>query len=336
MSAPEFVNTEIPRDRYGRPMIQQPGNTKRVAYRRTTTFVSCLEDTYNLQNWKMRRVAYGMGQRKDLVLAAAASDPDDKRKLNEIAENALEAAESSAAATTGTALHALTERIDRGQALGVIPAEYEADIAAYQAATQNIEWLGIESFRVYDRWQVAGTADRIGKDQHGRIRIYDIKTGSIDYPHKMAMQLAMYARSLPYDIATDKRGNPEDALDLNRGVIIHLPAGQGRCDLHEIDIASGWGACLIAHQVWRWRATKDLVTPIGELSEKPNPVKVGSEFMELAAMNAAQYAGTLEELRAAWDYAKKQNVLTKDFRAFCTERSRTADAAGNLTVIIYA
>jgi hypothetical protein len=328
MTAPEFVNTEIPRDRYGRPMITQPGSTKRVPYRRTTTFVGALEDTYNLQKWKMRRVAYGMGQRKDLVLAAAASDPEDKHKLNEIVENALEAAESSAAATTGTALHSLTERIDRGQPLGVIPNEYENDIAAYQAATQNIEWCGIESFRVYDRWQVAGTADRIGKDQHGRIRIYDIKTGSIDYPHKMAMQLAMYARSLPYDIPTDKRGNPEDALDLNRGVIIHLPAGQGRCDLYEIDIASGWGACLIAHQVWKWRGVKDL-TKLFDPDAEQKQSEIERAFAELACARRAANAETLEELREVWNYAKEYGVLTEDFRAFCTERSRELAAATN-------
>ena len=658
MTAPEFVNTEIPRDRYGRPMITQPGSTKRVPYRRTTTFVGALEDTYNLQKWKMRRVAYGMGQRKDLVLAAAASDPEEKHKLNEIVENALEAAESSAAATTGTALHALTERIDRGQPLGVIPNEYENDIAAYQAATQKIEWLGIESFRVYDRWQVAGTADRIGKDQHGRIRIYDIKgltldtklptpsgwttmgavkvgdqvldeqgnpcnvilksdaknigtylvtfddgaqiicdsehiwwtttradrdrgegpkprqvqevlrsiksggqnqhcvpvaepltlpdialtvdpyllgawlgdghinrnvitkaddlfdiiesdgyrlgmrqvdsrsgavsrsvaglceqlktagllghkripdeylrasypqrlrllqglmdtdgtwntarkramftstdkglalgveellltlgqrphsysivrtgfgktvtaydveftprdlmpfrlprkmakvvakkvethasrrvitsivpgpdvetacigvdspnnvylcserfipthnTGSIAYPHKMAMQLAMYARSLPYDIPTDTRGEPEPALDLNRGVIIHLPAGEGRCDLYEIDIASGWGACLIAHQVWKWRATKDL-TKLVDPDAAPQPSEIEQAFTELGCARRAANAQTLEELRQVWNHAKKHGALTEDFRAFCTERSRELAAATN-------
>jgi hypothetical protein len=204
MTAAELVNTEIPRDRWGRPLILPPGETKRVAYRRCTTFVGCLEDTYNLMNWKNRQVAYGMGQRKDLVLAAAAADPDDKRKLNEIAEKATEHAMASASATT--ALHALTERIDRGQPLGFVPAEYEADIAAYREATKSIEFSGIESFRVHDEWRVAGTADRIGKDRRGRIRIYDIKTGSIDYPHKMAMQLAMYARSVPYDIESDQRG----------------------------------------------------------------------------------------------------------------------------------
>lgn len=66
----QFVNTEIPRDRWGRPMILPPKGKKRVAYRRVTTFVGCLEDTYNLMNWKNRQVAYGMGQRKDLILAS--------------------------------------------------------------------------------------------------------------------------------------------------------------------------------------------------------------------------------------------------------------------------
>jgi hypothetical protein len=320
MTAPEFINTEIPRDRYGRPMILQPGTkTKRVPYRRATTFVGALEETYNLQKWKMRRVAYGMGQRKDLVLAAAATTLDDKRKLGEIADSALEAAEASVAATTGTALHALTERIDHGQPLGTIPSEYEADIKAYQTATQGIEWTGIESFRVYDRWQVAGTADRVGRDRKGRLRIYDIKTGSIDYPHKMAMQLAMYARSLPYDIATDQRGELED-LDCHRGVIIHLPAGQGRCDLWEIDIASGWGACLIAKQVWDWRGTKGLTQLIDLDADAP----------EMPTWESLAHAAVdVDELRTIWRRAGELGELTEDLRALCTERSQQLLAATN-------
>jgi hypothetical protein len=196
-----WANTEIPRDRWGRPLVLPPGRrAKRLAYRRVTTFVNALEDTHGLMEWKNRQVAYGMGQRKDLVLAAAASDPDDKKKLAEIASAAAEHALSSASATTGTALHALTQRIDSGQPLGVVPVEYEADIDAYREATKDIEWLGIEQFRVYDKWQVAGTADRIGRDHKGRVRVYDIKTGSIDFAHKISMQLAMYSRSTPYSI----------------------------------------------------------------------------------------------------------------------------------------
>jgi hypothetical protein len=317
MTAAELVNTEIPRDRWGRPLILPPGETKRVAYRRCTTFVGCLEDTYNLMNWKNRQVAYGMGQRKDLVLAAAAADPDDKRKLNEIAEKATEHAMASASATTGTALHALTERIDRGQPLGFVPAEYEADIAAYREATKSIEFSGIESFRVHDEWRVAGTADRIGKDRRGRIRIYDIKTGSIDYPHKMAMQLAMYARSVPYDIESDQRGKDPGYIDISRGIIIHLPAGQGRCDLYEIDIARGWSACLTARRVWSWRAEKNLTEPFDP--EAPAPGKPTWYALVAAAEN-------MDDLRLIWRRAHQCGDLSTELRAACTKRSQQLTA----------
>jgi hypothetical protein len=275
-----------------------------------TTFVGCLEDTYNLMNWKNRQVAYGMGQRKDLVLAAAAADPTDKRKLNEIAEKATEHAQASASATTGTALHALTERVDRGQPLGYVPTEYQADIAAYQEATKDIEWVGVESFRVHDEWQVAGTADRIGRDSYGRLRIYDIKSGSIDYPHKMAMQLAMYARSVPYSIEKDRRETDPEPVDLRYGVIIHLPAGEGRCDLYRIDIVKGWGACRIAKQVWDWRATKGLTEPLAE----PGPPATWESL--------TRNASSIEDLRLIWQRARECGELTEDLRALCTERSR--------------
>lgn len=313
MTTAKLVNTEIPRDRWGRPLILPPNGGKRVAYRRTTTFVGCLEDTYNLMAWKNRQVAYGMGQRKDLVLAAAAADPTDKRKLNEIADKATEHAQASASATTGTALHALTERVDRGQPLGFVPHEYQDDLKAYEKATAAIEFTAIETFRVYDRWQVAGTADRIGRDKRGRLRVFDIKTGSIDYAHKMAMQLAMYARSVPYDIATDKRGEPEDGLDLNTGVIIHLPAGEGRCELYEVDIAKGWGACMIAHQVWDWRATKGLTEIYEPDADAPTPPTWES------LIRGAQ---DLDNLRRIWLRAKQCGDLTESLRAMCTERSR--------------
>lgn len=299
-------------------MILPPGRgTKRIAYRRVTTFVGALDDTYGLMQWKTRQVALGMGQRKDLVLAAAAAEADDKRKLNDIAEKACEHALSSAAATTGTALHALTERIDRGKPLGVVPDEFRGDINAYQKATADIEFSAIETFRVHDDWKIAGTADRIGRDRRGRLKVYDVKTGSVDYPHKMAMQLAMYARSLPYDIATDTRGTFEDDLDLGTGIIIHLPAGQSRCDLYEIDIAKGWGACLIAKQVWDWRATKNLTHRVGDDREN---VWEKSNAPRPALIDAASTAATLDVLRALWNDARQAGALTDDFRAAARKR----------------
>jgi len=318
MTSLDFNNVEIPRDRWGRPMIMPPKGTKRVAYRRCTTFVGCLDDTFGLMQWKNRQVALGMGQRKDLVLAAAAARPDDKKTLNEIAEKATEQAQASSAATTGTALHALTERIDRGEPLGPIPTEYEADLEAYKAATAGIEWLGIETFRIHDDWQVAGTADRIGRI-NGRVVIADIKTGSVDYPHKMAMQLGMYSRMTPYDITTDKRTEDPEPVDTNMGVIIHLPAGQGICTLYEIDILKGWGACRIAKQVWEWRGTKNLTNVIPDpLAGRPVPPTW--ESLTLAAT-------TLDEIRLIWKRATECGDMTDDLAMLLTQRAAALKAA---------
>lgn len=313
MSAPEFVNVEIPRDRFGRPMIMPPGRSKkRVPYRRTTTFVGCMDDMNGLMKWQARQVAFGMGQRNDLVVAAAAANPEDKKKLHEIAEKAKEAAKSSAAADIGTALHSYTERIDRGETLGHVPQPYANDLKAYREATADIEWLGIETFRVHDEWQIAGTADRIGRFPWSpRPQIFDIKTGTIDYPHKMAMQLAMYARMTPYDIATDTRGSDPEPVDLNYGVIIHLPAGEGRCDLYEIDLMKGWGACLIARKVWNWRAARDLTRLI-----TPGPPPPLPTWESLIAS-----ATDLERLREIWQRAKECGQLTPEIKALAKSRS---------------
>lgn len=307
----EWENAELPRDRWGRPMIIPVRGKKRIPYRRTTTFVGCLDDMNGLMAWKCRQVAYGMGQRKDLVLAAAAADPGDKKLLGEISEKATEAAMSSAGATIGTALHSLTERIDRGQTLGAVPAEHQADLDAYRKATEHIEFSAIETFRVHDDWKVAGTADRIGK-LHGRNMIMDIKTGSIDYPHKMAMQLAMYARMTPYRISDDTRYEDAEPVDPNRGVIIHLPAGQGRCDLYEIDLSAGWGACLIAKQVWDWRGNKNLTRAIDPATPPAPPPTWESLIRD---------ARNIDDLRLIWKRAKELGQLTPELKAAAKARS---------------
>lgn len=308
----DLFNVTIPRDRFGRPMVMQP-NGKRVPYRRTTTFVGCMDDMNGLMKWQARQVALGMGQRSDLVLAAAAAKPDDKKLLHDIAEKAKEAAQSSAAADIGTALHSFTERIDRGEPLGNIPREYAADIDAYRRATEHIEWLGIETFRVHDDWQIAGTADRIGRFPWSHsAQIFDIKTGSIDFPHKMCMQLAMYARMTPYDIPTDTRTQDPADIDLNHGVIIHLPAGQGECTLYEIDLAKGWGACLVAKQVWNWRATKNLTRAI-----TADPPAAAATWESLISD-----AQTVDRVREIWRRAAELGELTAELRGLAAAKAK--------------
>lgn len=295
------VSSELPRDRWKRPLITPPEGGEAIAYTRCTTFVGCLEDTYHLGLWAQRMVALGMAARADLRLAASAiSDPDaqfDKRKLNDIAKQAKDAAAGSAKATIGTALHTFTEHIDKGVALGNVPDEYKPDLDAYVNITDGLESLDIEGFCVRDDLRVGGSYDRIyrftaefldayeashGNRLHypgrngnpptlvlpGDAVIGDVKTGNIDFGMgKIAMQLGVYANSLSYDHTLGTRTPLVGAPSKEFGLVVHLPAGQGTANLVWADIASGWTtASTLAKGVQEWRKRKDLSSTFASLS----------------------------------------------------------------------
>lgn len=309
-TADPFGLADVPRDRWGRPLIKPVGGQgKPKAYTRCTTYVGCLEDTFNLAKWQQRMVALGLAARPDLLLAVSAHS-DDKSRLDDLCTEAREAAAASSAATTGTALHRLAERLDRGERVD-IPAAVRADMQAYQRATSGVDWLHIEQITVHDGLAVAGTPDRIGR-RGGATQVYDIKTGSIDYGMgKIAMQLALYARSQLYDPATGDRTDLD--VDLDHAVVIHLPAGQGRCELVEVDIAAGWEAVQLAGQVRAWRGRKDLARPLlAERAAVPSlldRVRQASSVDDLMALYAeAVDAGTWNDLTRAAFTSRKQQV----------------------------
>ena len=253
---------DIPRDRWGRPLVVPPGGGKAIPYTRCTTYVGAVEDTYNLSRWQQRMVALGLSDRRDLQLAVAAHR-EDKQKLNAICEQALEAAKGHAAATTGTALHAITETHDRGQEVGSLPEEAQADLSAYADATRDLTALHIEQFMVMDSLKIGGTPDRVVRYK-GKRYIADLKTGSIDYGClKIAAQLAVYSRCHPYDVATNQRMEAHGA-EVDRGIVIHLPAGSGQCRLYWVDLLEGWEIVKLAGRLRAKRSLKfaDLFLPL--------------------------------------------------------------------------
>lgn len=303
MTVLQTVDAPINRDRWGRPLITPPGGGKAIAYTRVTTLAKTLEEQSALAAWKQRMTLLGVTIQPHISLAAAAAR-DDKRKLNELAEQALNAAQAGAKAEIGTALHKLCERLDLGEEVGPFPQEYAADLDAYRKATEGIEWLGVEQFIVLDDMQVAGTADRLGRLPDGRIVIADIKTGSIEYGGlSIAVQLACYANGTIYDVATGKR-TPFD-VDTETGVVIHLPAGTGTCTLHDVDLFAGWDAALQSVKVRDLRkASRTWISPhrqvdpqdlIDAISDAPNVAALG----DLWRAHASRFTPYLEQLAAA-------------------------------------
>ena len=120
--------------------------------------------------------------------------------------------------------------------------------------TGELHHVRVEQFMVLDDLKVGGTPDRV-VDYTGGCYIADIKTGGIECGIvKIAAQLAVYAHANTYNIATGARG--EHDADLDRGLIIHLPAGEACCRLYWVDLRAGWEAVQLAGEVRALRRLK--------------------------------------------------------------------------------
>jgi hypothetical protein len=264
---------DFKRDRWQRPLIVPKGGGKAKPYTRSSSAAKTVEDHWNLEMWARRGVAYGMAHDSSLVarVLAIGGDPGSwnqaqKNAVNVIHEDAQKVAQSHKAADIGTAVHNLTEQLDRGEIVHAGP--YEADLQAYVNAliaaglSCRPEW--VECRMVCDELEMAGTADRIVTAEGCVSRIADLKTGgSVDYGGLgWAAQLASYANGELYDVETDQRIWTPD-LDLEVGYIIHLPAGQGVCTIYEIDLLAGYRAAQLANEIRAIRkASKTWISPL--------------------------------------------------------------------------
>jgi hypothetical protein len=254
-------------DQYGRYKIPDPVTGEKRSWTRATTWAGTVADTIALSNWEKRMVALGLAQRPDLVArVAAVLDPNSaqgKRQVNKLVEQAKEYAKSGARANLGTALHSFAEAHDLGRPLPQIPPPWDQDIAAYRKAMSAVEVSQnyIEKVCVLRDLGVAGTMDRVVRFRHGKLPLIgDIKTGAdLRYSWtEIAIQLALYAHAdTVYDPATEQH-TPMLAVDKERALVVHLPAGEARCTLHLVDIAAGWEMAEVCSVVREWRARKDL------------------------------------------------------------------------------
>jgi len=252
--------TETRRDRWGRYLVVPPGGGKPVGYTRATTITKTLDDTNSLIPWAGVTGTVGALSRPGLTAAWQAliaehgpnpwyGGDDAKRRAKALFEECKEAGGASDRATLGTALHALVERINKGQPVTGVSADIAADLAAY---TATLAAAGIvvhpdycERIVVLDEWKVAGTADALAVTVPGYAKplTADLKTGAeVKWSLlAIAMQLAIYNHAdAMYQQGADPSGKDDQRLpmpdvDRDHALIIHLPAGEARCELHIVN-----------------------------------------------------------------------------------------------------
>lgn len=256
------VPKDIERDQWDRPKLVraelvdgawQISPTGEVeGYTRASTLGSALESQEGLSIWRGGMIVYGMSRRRDLVLAAQAIPGTEDKKLHrrplyQIADQALQAAEASSAATIGTALHALTEQADRGQ-LAVDIGEYQSVLDIYLERMAGWKIVRSETFVVSDYFHAAGSFDRlitplepmalvdeltgeiITVIMPGDLIVVDLKTSTTaDYfGAKFFAQLAVYVTGQEYD---RDRESPTYGARIPLGqrtdfaLILHIPQG---------------------------------------------------------------------------------------------------------------
>lgn len=287
-----FDEDGIKRDQYDRYVIPHPESGQEMSWTRVTTFAKTVSDTYTLDMWGRRMVMRGLALRADLLLMAAATPDDEKDKLNGIAKQAADAAAARAGANLGSALHAFAEQVDKGEDV-IIPAPWDADIAAYRAIMRDAGLLvlpgHIEQIITEIRFKCGGKYDRIVEATKeltftfkgggsrtlypGDRVIFDLKTGrNLQYGWgEIAVQLALYAHaSTIWDRHTSEH-KPMPELRQDVGLVLHLPAGEATGTLYGVNLDEGWKAAGLCQTVRSWRKVRNLAAPI-TVSELPRPI----------------------------------------------------------------
>ncbi len=295
------------RDRYGRYLVVPPGGGRPVGYTRATTVAKALDDQGGLMPWKASVALTGLMRRPGLrgQLEALMSahphtgpwygGPEAKAAMKKLVEECAKAGGSADRADLGTALHAIVEQINLGQTPTIHQEETKADVAAYlktiRAAGITFDPAYIEATVVLDAFKVAGTMD-MGRGYVpglGHVTC-DLKTGTnLDFSwQSIAVQLAIYAHGdaiYQQGIAEDGSGDlrlPVPDVRQDVAVVIHLPAGEARCVLYEVNIAAGWEAFQKSMWARAWRSRKDLAQPLAIAPPAEATVAAVSRLLEQA------------------------------------------------------
>lgn len=240
-------------DHLGRYVLPDPTTGEKKSWTRVTTFAKAIADTYHLEAWKRRQVALGLLGQRGLLTRVAESET--KRELDTVVEEAMEAAGANEGRRHGTKMHSIIERINRGEHPD-IPEYMADDVAAYQAELDkygiSIDPRHVERRIINTVYDLAGTFDAlVTLPSWTPHLVFDLKTAEkMDHSWlETSIQLASYANTRHLLACSLDAFEEMPQVDLEVAIVAHLPAGQGKCELYEVDIARGWDYAALAADV---------------------------------------------------------------------------------------
>lgn len=300
------------RDRWGRLMALTPEGDL-VGHTRVTTIAKTTDNEAAIAPWKATMAVTGSLMRPGLrarweaLVAAHNGRPwyageDAKRACKELAEESADAGGAADRRQQGDALHALTARLDLGAtSMPGLTAETEADLTAYvntlvEAGVTIVAGM-VETTVVLDGLAepCGGSFDRLVMLAGRPLpMIADLKTGaelSYSWP-SFAVQLAGYSRATAVyrqgkapDGSLDER-LPMPEVDQEVGLVIWLPAGEARCELHLVDLTTGWAGFELSLDVRAWRRRKAHLGRLAELTPQSTSAKIDSTSAAAATSTA--------------------------------------------------
>ena len=301
--------SDFNRDRWGRPtIIQADGSLK--PYTRISSYGQNLENQTGLTKWKLRTMVAGAVARPDLMQLASAHQADD-RKLDDLAQQMLDAGGASRAANSGTARHEVLAQVDQGVlARDSVPGDF---LPYMQAWYDTLDQFGLEVIPemvelrlVNDRYEAAGSGDNfLMRTSDGKLIAVDKKTGKSIAPRPLAymVQLALYATAVEYDVATGERKALPN-VDLDVAYIAHLPAQSDTCTLYEIDLREALKLADLSQAIRvAEKSTPKVTKLVPQAAASPSPASdpnVERRALLKSRVGALVEAGHMNTLVAFW------------------------------------
>lgn len=310
-------------------------------------------DQFNIEQWRDRMVAIGMTLEPKLAERVAV-DLDNKKAIQEVADDAKKAARANDAANRGTQRHRVLELLLLGRTDMFITDQQKADAEVLQRTLDRygLEPIAdrVEQFIAWpDNWVVGRYDALLGHE--GRPVLTDLKGGinAIRYPHSTATQLALYAFAPHTSAVIERDGDKStvnqwttmpDDLDTEVAYVIHCDDEAEVGDLYRVNLQHGLKGARLALSIVDWRKkhyaridgysqpTEEFVTKIEPQSSPAQPT-----LRELAASMPSLNRATNEPPRKPDEGCE---VSDADVAALKARYGKLGDAAKAWTGAVVA